>query len=267
MIIDSHCHLASYKFAPEEISELIIRAKDHNVTQMITLATSLDDCAANLKLAEDHTEIFVGIGIHPCDVHEAPDDYMTQLETYAQHPRCVAIGETGLDFYHPAPDGWTDEAYHDRQRTMLDEHFQLAAKLGKNIVIHTRDKSGDASLQEAITIYKKYSDQVRAVFHCFPFSYEAAQPILDLGGLISFTGITTFKNAPVPLDTATRCPAGSFMLETDAPYLSPIPHRGKRNEPAFTKFTAEHIAKARGETLKTLAAHTTVTARDFYKIN
>lgn len=266
MIIDSHCHLASYKFPADEIPELISRAKEHGVTQMITLATSLDDCAANLKLAEDYSEVFACIGIHPCDVHKAPDDYMEQLEVHAKHARCVAIGETGLDFYHSAPDGWTAEAYHSRQRTMLDEHFQLAARLGKNIVIHTRDQSGDASLQEAITIYKKYADQVQAVFHCFPFSYEAAEPILNLGGLISFTGITTFKNAPIPLDTATRCPAGSFMLETDAPYLSPVPHRGKRNEPAFTKCTAEHIANARGETLKNLAAHTTEAARSFYKI-
>lgn len=266
MIIDSHCHLASYKFQPEDIPEIVRNAKEHHVTQMITLATSLDDCGASLTLAENHSEIFAGIGIHPCDVHEAPESYLEQLEQYAKHPRCVAIGETGLDYFHPAPDGWSEEAYHSRQKSMLNDHFQLAEKLGKNIVIHTRDRSGDASLQETLSIYKKYAHQVRAVFHCFPFSYEAAQPIFDLGGLISFTGITTFKNATIPLDTASRCPEGSFMLETDAPYLSPVPHRGKRNEPAFTKLTAEHIAQARGETLESLAAHTTTTAKKFYKI-
>ena len=105
MIIDSHCHLASSKFPTEEIPALISRAKDHHVGKMITLATSLSDCEANLKLAENHSEILAGIGIHPCDVHENSDDYMAQLEIHASHPRCVAIGETGLDFYHPAPNG------------------------------------------------------------------------------------------------------------------------------------------------------------------
>lgn len=266
MIIDSHCHLASHKFSADEIPDIISRAKEHNVTQMITLATSLEDCESNLKLAENHPEVLACIGIHPCDVHETPDDYMPQLESYAQHTSCVGIGETGLDYYHPAPSGWTDEAYHSRQRDFLEQHFQLAARLEKNIVIHTRDKQGDKSLQAAIEIYSHYANKVRAVFHCFPFSFEAASPILQLGGLISFTGITTFKNATTTLETAIKCPAGSFMLETDSPYLSPTPHRGKRNEPAFTQFTAKHIANARGENLEQLAAHTTATAQSFYKI-
>jgi TatD DNase family protein len=264
-LTDSHCHLASLKFPTEEQEEIITRAREHGVMRMVTLATCLDDCPTNLKIAENHPEVFACIGIHPCDAHEAPDDYLQPLEAFARHPRCVAIGETGLDYYHPAPDGWTDENYHTRQRELLDQHFKLAAKLGKNIVIHTRDRSGDASLQDALAIYRKHADQVRAVFHCFPFSMEAAQPIIDLGGLISFTGIATFKNAAVVIDTATRCPAGSFMVETDAPYLAPVPHRGKRNEPAFTRFTAETIAHARGENLEELARHTEIAAETFYK--
>ncbi len=266
MIIDSHCHLASSKFPEADIAELVGRARQQDVTQIITLATSLDDCPRNLQLAEQHAEIYAGIGIHPCDAHEAPEDYLDALTTYAQHPRCVAIGETGLDHFHPAPEGWSTEDYHRRQSQLLEEHFQLAARLDKNIVIHTRDQTGDASLQEALSIYRRYADQVQAVFHCFPFSLEAAQPIFELGGIISFTGITTFKNATTPLETATHCPAGSFMLETDAPYLAPVPHRGKRNEPAYTQNIAEHIAAARGETTECLAAHTTKTAKSFYKL-
>ena len=228
---------------------------------MVTLATSLEDCPTNLDIAEKYPEVFAAIGIHPCDVHETPEDYMDKLEAFAKHPRCVAIGETGLDFFHPAPDGWTDDAYHSRQKNLLDQHFQLAARLGKNIVIHTRDKSGDASLQEAISIYKPYATEVRARIPLLPLQPRSCPAHPRSRSLISFTGITTFKNAPIPLDTASRCPAGSFMLETDAPYLSPVPHRGKRNEPAFTKFTAEHIAKARGETPEELATHTTATAK------
>ena len=265
MIIDSHCHLASHKFPADELSEIILRANELGVTRMVTLATSLADASVNLKIAAQYPEVFAAVGIHPCDVQETPDDYISEMEKLAIHPRCVAIGETGLDYYHPAPDGWTEENYHSRQRDFLEQHFQLAAKFEKNIVTHTRDLTGDASLQDALTIYRKYAKQVRAVFHCFPFSYDAAEPILELGGLISFTGIVTFKNAASVLDTATRCPAGSFMVETDSPYLAPVPHRGKRNEPGFTRFTAETIAEARNETLSQLSEHTSQTAREFYK--
>lgn len=264
MFTDSHCHLASHKFSPGELNDIIARAREHGIHRIITLATNLDDCPANLLIAEQHPEVYACTGIHPCDVHETPDNFLATLETHARHPRCVAIGETGLDYYHPAPDGWTDHHYHQRQRDFLEQHFQLAAKLGKNIVIHTRDRKGDTSLQDAISIYRRHSDQVRAVFHCFPFPIDAAEPILELGGLISFTGIATFKNAATVLDTATRCPAGSFMLETDSPYLAPAPHRGKRNEPAFTRHTAEAIAKARNESLDELSAHTEATVESFY---
>ena len=266
-LTDSHCHLASHKYAASELTEIIAHAREHSVDRMVTLATCLDDCPTNLTIAEQHPEVYACMGIHPCDLHETPDDYLDKLETYARHPRCVAIGETGLDYYHPAPAGWSTDDFRARQREFLAQHFQLAAKLGKNIVIHTRDQSGDASLQDAIAIYREYASEVRAVFHCFPFSMEAAQPILDLGGLISFTGIVTFKNAATVLDTASRCPADSFMLETDAPYLAPVPHRGKRNEPAFTRLTAEAIAKARGESLANLCRYTEANVDSFYGIH
>ena len=265
MLTDSHCHLASHKFSPDELDSIITRAREHHVTRMVTLATNLDDCQANLTIAENYPEVFACIGIHPCDVHETPDDYLQELETFASHPRCVAIGETGLDYFHPAPNGWTDEDYHTRQQEFLRQHFELAAKQSKNIVIHTRDRKGTASLDDALAIYRDYADTVKAVFHCFPHTFEAAQPILDLGGLISFTGIATFKNAQTVLEAACKCPAGSFMVETDAPYLAPVPHRGQRNEPAFTRFTAEHIATARQETLNDFATHTEHTAEAFYQ--
>lgn len=266
MIIDSHCHLASSQFEPHELPDIIRRARELGVERIITQATCLGDAEANLEIASAHDEVFATIGIHPCDAHQTPDDYLGALEKHALHPRCVAIGETGLDYFHPAPQGWSDDSYRQRQRLFLEQHFQLAARLEKNIVIHTRDKSGQDSLSDAIDIYREFSGQVRAVFHCFPYSLDDAEEILQLNGLISFTGIATFKNARTVLETAKKCPPGSFMLETDSPYLAPTPHRGKRNEPGFTRHTAEAIAEARGESLDELMQHTTQTAESFYHL-
>jgi len=265
MLTDSHCHLASHKFPKEELQEIITRAQDNKISRMVTLATNLKDCRSNLDIAEAFSSVYACIGIHPCDVHETADDYMLSLKEHAAHPRCVAIGETGLDYFHPAPEGWTEDNYHKRQRQFLRDHFELAAELGKNIVIHTRDRSGTASLSDAIAIYSEYAHKVRAVFHCWPYDLDAALPIFELGGIISFTGVATFKNATQVLETAKLCPEGSFMVETDSPYLAPVPHRGKRNEPAFTRDTAEAIATARGETLEQLAIHTEHTVNDFFK--
>ena len=264
MITDSHCHLASHKFSQEELPEIINRAKENEISRMVTLATNLEDCSANLDIADTFPEVFACIGIHPCDVHQTDDDYLEKIEQYSRHPRCVAIGETGLDYFHPAPEGWTEKDYHQRQQLFLEQHFELAARLGKNIVIHTRDKSGNGSLEDSIKIYSQYADEVRAVFHCWPHDLDTASPIFELGGIISFTGVATFKNATHVLDAASKCPEGSFMLETDSPYLAPVPHRGQRNEPAFTRKTAETIALAREESLSQLAAHTHNTANQFF---
>lgn len=265
MLTDSHCHLASHKFPREELEEIITRAQENQISRMVTLATNLEDCVSNLEIADTFPSVYACIGIHPCDVHETADDYMDPLEEHASHPRCVAIGETGLDYFHPAPEGWTEDTYHQRQRDFLKQHFELAEKMGKNIVIHTRDRSGTASLEDAIGIYRDYANKVAAVFHCWPYDLDAAALIFKLGGIISFTGVATFKNASHVLDAAKRCPEGSFMVETDAPYLAPVPHRGKRNEPSFTRNTAEAIAEARGETLAQLAAHTEDTANQFFQ--
>ena len=267
MLTDSHCHLGSHKFSDDELPELVQRAADAGIHRLITLATCLDDIPVNLRIAERLPAVHACVGIHPCDVHETPDDYLPRLREFAGDPKTAAIGETGLDYFHPAPDGWTDHDYHQRQRHFLRQHFELAAELELNVVIHTRDRSGDASLQDALAIYRDYATRARAVFHCFPGTFAQASPILDLGGLISFTGIATFKNAATILDTAVQCPAGSFMIETDSPYLAPVPHRGRRCEPAYARHTAEAIATARNEGLPQLAAHTESTVHTFFRLN
>ncbi|MES2476379.1 MAG: TatD family hydrolase [Verrucomicrobiota bacterium] len=264
MLTDSHCHLASHKFAAEEIAELLARAREAGVSRMVSLATSLDDVAANLTHSENPA-VHACVGIHPCDVHHAPDDAVVQLSRFVDDARVCGIGETGLDYYHPAPDGWTEQDFRARQQDFLQQHFALAAKAGLNVVIHTRDKDGHASFEDALAIYEEHRGSVRAVFHCFIGPWENAARVLDLGGLVSFGGVATFKNAKLVHDTAARCPAGGFMLETDAPYLAPEPFRGKRNEPAFVRQTAERLAVLRGETLAELAAHTATTAEKFFR--
>jgi TatD DNase family protein len=266
MLTDTHCHLASHRFAPAEISALLERAHAAGVTRMVTLATSLADVEANLALANT-PGIHACIGIHPCDVHHAPDDATTQLAAFISDPRVCAIGETGLDYYHPAPEGWEEMAFRERQRTLLRQHFELAAAAKLNVVIHTRDRSGDASFQDALAIYAEHHHAVRAIFHCFIGPWVNAKRVLDLGGLVSFGGVSTFKNAADIRDTIARCPAGSFLLETDSPYLAPEPHRGQRNEPAFVRHTAERIAAVRHESLAELAAHAQLAADGFFRFH
>jgi len=265
MLTDSHCHLASRAFAAEDPAAILERAAHHGVSRAITLATCLGDIAPNLQLASTFPGVHACLGIHPCEVHEAPDDFALTLAPLLARPEVAAVGETGLDYYHPAPSGWTDESLRDRQRAFLRQHFHLAAAAGLNLVIHTRDRSGDRSLQDALAIYRDFAHDVRAVFHCFPGPLAAAAPILELGGIISIGGVATFKKADACLAAARLCPAGSLMLESDSPYLAPVPHRGQRNEPAFVRHTAELIAAARGESLEEFAAHTSATADTFFR--
>ena len=264
MLIDSHCHLASHKFSAAELPELLERATLAGVTQMISLATCLDDVAQNLAIAREYPQVNVCLGIHPCDVHHAPDHATEVIATYLNDLNVVGIGETGLDYYHPAPDGWDEEHFRQRQRDFLESHFILANRFSLPVVIHTRDQVGCQSFEDALAIYRRHAEHVRALFHCFIGSRENAEKVIALGGMLSFGGVATFKSAANVLAVASSLPQGTFLLETDSPYLAPMPHRGKRNEPSFVKHTAEHIATARGETLEEISSHTCKAAWDFF---
>ena len=265
MLTDSHCHLASQRFSPEEIPALLARAQAAGVTRIISLSTCLDDLHANLAHAEN-PQVHACIGIHPCDVHRAPDDATEILASLVNDTRVCGIGETGLDYYHPAPEGWTEEKFRERQRQFLRQHFELAATAKLNVVIHTRDLEGTASFEDALAIYQNYASVVRAVFHCFVGPWENAQRVLDAGGLISFGGVATFKTAHQVRETAIKVPSQSFMIETDSPYLAPEPSRGKRNEPSHARIIADFIAHARGESIEHLAHHTSQTASNFFRL-
>ncbi|MFM7181044.1 MAG: TatD family hydrolase [Verrucomicrobiales bacterium] len=266
-ILDTHCHLASAKFSGEA-EDVIVRAVDAGTGGMLTLSTCFDDMPANLALAAAHPGLVVAaVGIHPCDTHEVDSagDWKDRLLEMAAAPGVAAIGESGLDYYHPPPDGWDEEDFRARQREMLRGHFEVAAAAGLGIVLHTRDRSGRASLEDALAVARDFKGRVRPQFHCFLGPWEAAPAILDLDGIVSFGGVITFPSAKETLAAAVAAPAGSFTLETDSPYLAPVPHRGKRNEPAYVLATARHLASARGESLESLAEHTTKAARAFFR--
>lgn len=265
MITDSHCHLASERFTDGERAQIIQNAVEAGVERMVTLATCLEDLPKNLELA-NNTRVHAAIGIHPCDVHNAPDDAVEIISKYVSDPRVCAIGETGLDYFHPSPDGWSEVDFRNRQQNFLRQHFELAADSGLNVVIHTRDMEGCASFEDAFSIYEDFSDKVRAVFHCFVSGWDLAKRIIDKGGLVSFGGVTTFKKADLVKETVRRCPVGSFMLETDSPYLAPEPMRGKRNEPAYTMHTARAIARIRGESMEELAVYTGEAVAKFFRV-
>ncbi|MFD2257074.1 TatD family hydrolase [Luteolibacter algae] len=264
MFTDSHCHLASHRYEEDEIPAIIQRADEIGIHRMVSLATSLEDVERNLEIAKDR-RVRVALGIHPCDVHNAPDDATDRLAPYVGDQRVCAIGETGLDYFHPAPDGWEEMEFRKRQQEFLRLHFELASQSGLNVVIHTRDKEGSQSFDDALAIYRDYSDRVRAVFHCFISGWELAQKVIDEGGVLSFGGVSTFKKSHDLRTTLGKCPVGSFMLETDSPYLAPEPLRGKRNEPALAMHVAKVVAECRGETLEELAAHTELVVENFFR--
>ena len=266
-VLDTHCHLASAKFRGEA-GDVIARAVAAGTGGMLTLSTCFDDMPANLALAAAHPGLVAAaVGIHPCDAHEvAPSgDWKDRLFEMAASPGVAAIGETGLDYYHPPPEGWEEENFRARQRELLRGHFEVAAAIGLGIVLHTRDRSGRASLEDALAIARDFHGRVRPQFHCFLGPWEAAAAILELDGIVSFGGVATFPSARETLAAAVAAPAGFFTVETDSPYLAPVPHRGKRNEPAYVVDTARHLAAARGETFAALAEHTTRTARAFFR--
>ncbi|MEM6910808.1 MAG: TatD family hydrolase [Verrucomicrobiota bacterium] len=268
MLIDSHCHLGSHRFQESEIADLLARARARQVTQLLTLATSLSDAKTNLALAQAYPAVSSCLGLHPTEVTEVPEDAVDHLDRlFREAPHLVAaVGETGLDYYHPAPPGWSEPAYHARQQAFLRQHFVWAARVHRPLVLHTRDRQGDASFQDALALYREFASEVRAIFHCFPGPPENARAVLDLGGLVSFTGNLTFKKAHLIRETLLSLKPGEYLLETDSPYLAPVPHRGKRNEPAYVRDIAHFAAELLDRPWEQIAHETSQAARAFFHL-
>ena len=259
MLIDTHTHLDYTDYDPDR-AEVISRATDAGVTEIISIGTRIDSSTRAVELAENFPNIWATVGVHPCDADNAPDDAIEHLHALAQSRRVVAIGEIGLD-YHRLPENPVEaDANKRRQADLFRQQLDLSAELGLNAVIHQRD-----SWDDTLAILRDFTGRVRGVFHCFGGTLSQAREVIELGHLVSFTGIVTFKNARQVQVTAQDVAFDQFMVETDCPYLAPAPDRGKRCEPSHTRRVAEQIAQLRAVPLEVLAARTTKTARDFFK--
>ena len=267
MLIDTHCHLASKRY--DNLTTVKEAANACGVEMCISQGTSPEDWERTLVGAQEFPDFIVPcLAVHPSDCTEVSEEQWQLMEKLAAENKIVAVGETGLDYYWDAPTGWEETAYRSRQHEFLERHFELARKLHLNISLHTRDKvgAGDACFEDAFAIARQFPE-VRPVFHCFIGTKTQAERIFsDLDGMISFTGLITFKKTEAVQAVAAWCPAERFMVETDAPFLSPEPYRGQLNSPCRVALVAEKIAQLRGQSVEEVALHTTANARHFFRL-
>jgi len=250
MLVDSHCHLDMLDLAPfgGSIDDVLAAAREQDVKHFLCVSINMEDYPAMLKIAETHEQVTASVGLHPNERggHEPGIDELVDL---AMHPKVVAIGETGLDYFR-------SEGDLDWQRDRFRRHIAAAKLAGKPLIIHSRDAKAD-TLE---ILESENAGEVGGVMHCFTGDWDMAQRAMDLNFHISFSGIVTFKSARELQEVAVKMPANRMLVETDCPYLAPVPHRGKPNHPALVRHVAEFIAELRGETYGYIAG---VTTRNF----
>ena len=250
MIVDSHCHLNMLDLAPYngELAGAIAAAKARGVDYILTISVDFPKLQEVVSIAEQFPNVFASVGVHP-DEHQGDTVDMAAVRQFAEHPRVVAIGETGLDYYRS--EAGADMSW---QQQRFREHIALAKDLQKPLIIHTR-----AAREDTIRILKEeQAEDVGGVMHCFTEDWNMAKAALDLGFYISMSGIVTFKNAKQVQEVALKTPLDRLLIETDAPFLTPVPFRGKQpNEPQFVYYVAEFLAELRGESMSKIADQTT----------
>ena len=246
MLVDSHCHL-NYKGLVEHQGEVIARARAAGVGTMLNISTREPEWADVIVVPEREPDIWASIGIHPHEADAHAEIDTARLVEAARHPRVVAIGETGLDYYY-------DHSDREQQKTSFRSHIAAARETGLPLIVHTRDAEEDTAniLREEME-----KGAYTGVIHCFTASADFGRQALELGLYISLSGIVTFKNAIDLQNTAREIPGERLLVETDSPFLAPIPHRGKPCEPAFVADTAKFVAGLRGESVEALAGQTT----------
>ena len=254
-LVDSHCHLDRLDLSGEAYPDLhavVADAKANHIEQILCVSVDLNDWPKMMKAIEGLDDVYASVGHHPCDVKQGDPD-VALLKSYAADKRVVAVGETGLDYYHKDSDP-------DYQRASFVTHIELAQALNKPLIIHTRDAKEDT-----ITLMKAHQARdVGGVMHCFTETWEMAKEALDLGFYISFSGIITFKNAQALRDVVAMVPLDRMLIETDAPYLAPVPYRGKQNYPAYVRFVADQVAVIKGVAVSHVAEQTTTNFRQLF---
>jgi TatD DNase family protein len=260
---DTHAHLDYPDFAGE-LDPIIARAGEAGITKIVSIATDLDSSKKVLELATRYPNVYAVVGWHPTDAMDAPEDIRPALFELARHPKVVALGETGLDYYRlPAKQGDDpphDEIYKAKQSDLFRQHLEVAAELNLNCVIHQRN-----CFVDTLAEFEPFADKVCGVFHCFADDSDRMQSVLAMGSLVSFTGILTFKNGANIRETLAATPLDRFMLETDSPFLAPVPFRGKRCEPAYVKEISVVAAQVKQCSVEELSAATCDTAKRFFK--
>ncbi|MDR3529865.1 MAG: TatD family hydrolase [Rhodopila sp.] len=254
MLVDSHCHLDYY--TPAELPEVLSRAAAAGVGEMVTIGTTLAQSERLPPMTEAHPNLWCTIGVHPHHAAEAPIPTPETLAKMAQHPRVIGIGESGLDYFY-------DKAPRDIQAENFRSHIRGARLAGVPLCIHARDADDDIAL-----ILKEERDREGGfdfLLHCFSSTRRLAEAALEMGGYISFSGILTFPKSTELRDIAKDVPLDRLLVETDAPYLAPVPFRGKRNEPAWVAHTAKVLAEVRGMTPEAMADLTTANFRRLFR--
>ena len=250
MFVDSHCHIDFPELASQLPSVLGAMAREQ-VTHALCIGVNLPDLPGVLRIAAEHANIYASVGVHP-DYEDTPEPSVDGLCELAREPKVVAIGETGLDYYRLSGDlSW--------QRARFRTHIRAARACGKPLVIHTRS----AAVDTLAIMREERAGEAGGVMHCFTESWDVAEAALGLGFHISFSGIVTFKNARELKEVAQRVPLERMLIETDSPYLAPVPFRGKLNQPAYVRHVAEEIARLRGVGVDDIA---TATSANFFKL-
>jgi len=256
VLIDSHCHLDFADFAAER-DAVVERARAAGIRRMITISTHTEAFDSISRLSETYEDVFCTVGTHPHHAHEEAEVFLDRLAALARHPKCVGIGEAGLDYHY-------DKTPRDIAARVFRTHIAAARQSGLPIVIHARDADTDVA---AILQDEMGKGAFKGLLHCFTASALLAETALSLGLFISFSGVLTFKNSQNLRDIARTVPMDRVLVETDAPFLAPVPYRGKRNEPAFVAATARTLAEVKGVSIQTIAQETSAnTLRLFSKM-
>ncbi len=253
ILVDSHCHLDYFDAENGELDAVIARARAGGIRTMVTIGTKISQFDRVRRIAEEHDDVYCSVGIHPHEAASEPEIDVEQLAQISRHPKVIGIGETGLDFYY-------DHSPRDRQAEVFRIHIAAARETGLPLIVHSRGADAETAeiLEEGVG-----GGDVRGLIHCFSTTRQLSDKALDFGFLISLSGIVTYKNAGQLREIAREIPTDRLLVETDAPYLAPVPRRGERNEPAFVVHTVRHLAGLRGVPPDELAA---ATATNFFRL-